>query len=49
MGKLPYRLIGTVESNPALQVFRQEKDILDVNLSSLLNAWKDGWIEGQGA
>jgi phosphoribosylformylglycinamidine synthase len=49
MGSLPCRWIGTVESSPALQVDRQGKNILDVNLNRLLRAWKDGVVEGPAA
>lgn len=44
---LPCRRIGTVENNPALHVINKGKDILSLNLSSLLGAWKEGKVEGQ--
>jgi phosphoribosylformylglycinamidine synthase len=47
MKVMPYRLIGTVGSNPALQIVQQGKTILDVNMNSLLHAWKDGIANGQ--
>jgi phosphoribosylformylglycinamidine synthase subunit PurSL len=47
MGRLPWRQIGMVESNPVLHAVNQEKDILSLDLSQLLAAWKNLNVEGK--
>lgn len=49
MDDLPCRLIGRVESNPLLSVRHTGGEILSMPLSRLLNAWKEGIVEGKTA
>ena len=42
MGKLPWRRIGEVESNPVLRAVHGTKDCMSISLTRLLGAWKDG-------
>jgi phosphoribosylformylglycinamidine synthase len=49
MDGLPCRLVGQVESDCCLRVTQSAQDILLISLSQLLQAWKEGGMEGDHA
>lgn len=44
---LPFKLIGKVQTDPRLIVDQREKSLIDIQLFTLIHAWKDNGIKGE--
>ena len=47
IGTTPIRYIGVVEKLPSLKINQYSKLVMDLSLTQILRAWKDGIVEEQ--